>query len=128
MSYKLLGEAAWDSKHPLHSEWLEHQQAFGQKHKKPAPAPADALQLSIWAKPSGHKHPLAKDCLYWPMGKCRDGDSCRFTHDPAKANSLAKDCLYWSTGTCRDGDSCRFTHDPAKVQKPRAAPPMGRWR
>ncbi|KAL5377569.1 hypothetical protein DPSP01_009761 [Paraphaeosphaeria sporulosa] len=99
MPYHLIGETAWHHKHPLHVEWLEYQETFRTGRKKDKEnVPANASELSVYVEPSASR---AKNCSYWPLGKCRDRDGCRYYHDPAKAS---------------------------ETPRPRAALPNGRWR
>lgn len=59
-----------------------------------------------------------KECDYWPLGKCRNGDKCRFLHLPEKApkgrwegkGGQNNVCWDWKKGTCRRGIRCGYDH------------------
>ncbi|KAL5426887.1 hypothetical protein PMIN04_001612 [Paraphaeosphaeria minitans] len=102
MPYDLIGESAWDPKHPLHAEWREYQEAFRTGRKKDkVDALANAPELFAYAEPSGSKTLRAKDCSFWPLGTCRNGDDCRFYHDPAKVFETPKPCAALLNGHWR---------------------------
>lgn len=69
-------------------------------------------------------------CRFFAQGKCRDGDKCRFSHDPP-VKPRSRPCHnYFQQGSCRFGDRCNFSHDPAAVpggsQRPPPPPPPKR--
>ena len=43
-------------------------------------------------------------CRYHVMGSCRNGASCPFSHDNARADSFV--CPYFAKGHCAYGDKC----------------------
>ncbi|KAG7086343.1 hypothetical protein E1B28_002305 [Marasmius oreades] len=75
---------------------------------------------------------VAKTCVFWAQGRCINGDSCTFRHDPVEplqrpsvTNVAATDstlrlgrswasspsCVFWAQGICTKGESCTFRHD-----------------
>ena len=44
----------------------------------------------------------------------------------AAANNSAKACIFFASGTCRNGDNCKFSHDPAVLNNPPPAPAQRR--
>ncbi|TGZ83066.1 hypothetical protein EX30DRAFT_339299 [Ascodesmis nigricans] len=62
-----------------------------------------------------HK-PINEPCKFFSTtGKCKNGKSCRYIHDPDK---VAICPLYLSTGMCPDGDSCDLSHDATPHRVP----------
>lgn len=56
-------------------------------------------------------------CRYYLSGICRDGSSCRYSHD--RENSVVDMvCRYYLMGCCTYGANCRYDHE-----KPRPASP-----
>jgi hypothetical protein len=51
-------------------------------------------------------------CKFYSSGKCRQGESCRFSHAPPPLPSFrsSSTCRFWESGHCRFGDRCRFSH------------------
>ena len=47
----------------------------------------------------------------WPfqLGKCNDGDACRFKHVHVPA-FVPKPCHYYQMGRCTEGDACQYSH------------------
>ena len=55
-------------------------------------------------------------CKFFPLGICKHGDKCSFTHVHEKPKSTFKTpppnvCKYWWNGTCNNGNYCRFPHE-----------------
>ncbi|KAF2447162.1 hypothetical protein P171DRAFT_246776 [Karstenula rhodostoma CBS 690.94] len=88
---------AADPNSSYHAEWLRHQRAFRKKDMKEYAPTSVPYNLQV-AKENGI-------------------DVSSHLEEPASKNSRARDCLYWSLGTCRNGDDCRFFHDPTKAPK-----------
>lgn len=97
---------AADRENPFHADWLKYQEAFQKKDKAYTPAfvpsnlelaKANGIDISSNAGLSGSKISRAKNCSYWPLGTCRNGDDCRFYHDPAKTPkpSVALSNMRW---------------------------------
>ena len=47
----------------------------------------------------------------WPfqLGKCNDGDACKFKHVRVPT-FVPKPCHYYQMGRCTDGDACQYSH------------------
>jgi len=95
--------------------------------------PAEAASLADYG-------PAKAPCKYFAEGHCRNGDSCRFSHERAKANPLAAlasanassragaacsatPCKFFADGFCEKGLGCRFSHQstPASAGSPSRA-------
>ena len=72
-------------------------------------------------------------CKYFLHGACRNGASCRFSHQMDAPKSTV--CTYYLAGNCAYGDKCRYDHVRPKVghasastraQTPRGARVPGR--
>ena len=55
-------------------------------------------------------------CKFFPLGICKHGDKCSFTHVHEKPKTTFKTpppnvCKYWWNGTCNNGKYCRFPHE-----------------
>ena len=72
----------------------------------------------------------APQCSFFARGACRNGDSCRFSHDvaplpasgssvppPAVGGGVSADtrppCRFFLRGACRNGATCNFSHTSA---------------
>ncbi|KAK0669096.1 hypothetical protein QBC41DRAFT_112607 [Cercophora samala] len=68
-----------------------------------------------------------KPCVFFSQGRCRNGESCLFSHDPtlvkpvwtgsastgeqdAKTSTSKITCHFYLKGACLKGDSCSFAH------------------
>ncbi|KAI9022109.1 hypothetical protein DFJ74DRAFT_723241 [Hyaloraphidium curvatum] len=56
--------------------------------------------------------PSAKPCRFFARGRCRAGDSCRFSHS---ALGAPEPCRFFASGACRFGERCRFAHDAGQA-------------
>ncbi|KAF8909391.1 hypothetical protein CPB84DRAFT_1516020 [Gymnopilus junonius] len=89
--------------------------------------------------------PTARECTFYPLGKCRNGDMCPYRHvnPPERPHEVAPDtahlqsdqdnwgsggnsgvvksrkpCVYFTTrGYCQRGDSCHFLHGDANPDR-----------
>eukprot|EP01052_Picozoa_sp_SAG31_P025539 SAG31_NODE_2243_length_6102_cov_5.923205_1_plen_157_part_00 len=59
-------------------------------------------------------------CVFYARGQCRNGQSCRFSHQlgaaaaassPEPAPAPRPPCRFFASGACRAGNSCRFSHE-----------------
>ena len=55
-------------------------------------------------------------CKYFLHGACRNGASCRFSHEMSAPKSTV--CTYYLAGNCAYGDKCRYDHVRPKVRAP----------
>ena len=55
-------------------------------------------------------------CKYFLHGACRNGASCRFSHEMSAPKSTV--CTYYLAGNCAYGDKCRYDHVRPKVRGP----------
>ena len=55
-------------------------------------------------------------CKYYLHGACRNGASCRFSHEMSAPKSTV--CTYYLAGNCAYGDKCRYDHVRPKVRAP----------
>ena len=53
-------------------------------------------------------------CKYFLHGACRNGASCRFSHEMSAPKSTV--CTYYLAGNCAYGDKCRYDHVRPKVR------------
>lgn len=53
-------------------------------------------------------------CKYFLHGACRNGASCRFSHQIDAPKSTV--CTYYLAGNCAYGDKCRYDHVRPKVR------------
>jgi len=59
------------------------------------------------------KAPAPEPCRYYEKGLCRNGEKCKFWHNPAIASIP---CKHFTAGNCRNGDECAYLHgDEAKA-------------
>ena len=54
-------------------------------------------------------------CKYFLHGACRNGASCRFSHQMDAPKSTV--CTYYLAGNCAYGDKCRYDHVRPKVRR-----------
>ncbi|XP_067684541.1 probable E3 ubiquitin-protein ligase makorin-1 [Haliotis asinina] len=47
-------------------------------------------------------------CRYYLHGVCREGESCRYSHDRSAQASMV--CRFYLKGNCTYGDKCRYDH------------------
>ena len=69
-------------------------------------------------------------CFAYQKGRCRAGNSCKFSHDTTASGSggNAADrsnhnrgvCHNFMSGHCNRGDSCRYSHNSAGIAKQKA--------
>ncbi|KAK9809908.1 hypothetical protein WJX72_001411 [[Myrmecia] bisecta] len=55
-------------------------------------------------------------CRYYMHGACRNGASCRFSHDIKAMPNMV--CTYYLAGNCGFGDHCRYDHIRPDYTKP----------
>src|SRR5262249_40659777 len=75
---------------------------------------------------------LAKECIFFPKGSCRNGDKCRFVHSrpetpgPSQEPGLDQGvegprlkvpCPLYSKGFCAYGKRCRFLHPVVEEER-----------
>ncbi|KAI0159807.1 hypothetical protein GGR57DRAFT_490739 [Xylariaceae sp. FL1272] len=69
-------------------------------------------------------------CIFFQRGKCRNGDSCRFSHAPAPSpdagaqpdsRSLVS-CKFYNKGNCNKGQECPYRHDEQQISSSHAPP------
>ena len=53
---------------------------------------------------------LKRYCYYFRKGRCENGESCRFVHEP-------EPCRFFQKGKCTK-EPCEFSHDQANVTQP----------
>ncbi|KAL1606845.1 hypothetical protein SLS60_004254 [Paraconiothyrium brasiliense] len=99
---------AADPKNSFHAEWLKYQNKVGKSYA-PASVPyvlqnakADGLDMpkdneGFDAYAQRLKGASKKECRYWPLGTCKNGDKCDFYHDPVKAPNAGAPIsnMYW---------------------------------
>ncbi|KAI0512792.1 hypothetical protein F5B22DRAFT_293623 [Xylaria bambusicola] len=61
----------------------------------------------------------AAPCIFFPQGRCRNGDACRFSHDsPPPVNPHPRPdpraqvlCKFYLQGICKHGAKCPYRHE-----------------
>jgi hypothetical protein len=94
-----------------HAQWLKEQEGFHSRRS----TKASGIDVSSSAEEWGSKMPRSKECLYWPLGTCRNGGECLFYHDPAKAykpgTAKSNVCWFWNKGKCsKSAADCPYDH------------------
>ncbi|KAG6910201.1 hypothetical protein DXG01_012336 [Tephrocybe rancida] len=76
---------------------------------------------------------VSKACMFYPLGKCRNGDTCPYLHIPsfmpphqeeqqhklpseAGSELRQKPCTYYMKGQCNRGVQCYYSHDVEVAQ------------
>ncbi|KDR80517.1 hypothetical protein GALMADRAFT_222112 [Galerina marginata CBS 339.88] len=117
-------------------------QSHGQIVQQPSPISASSakrLETVSQIQPLSSSWPakssLAKECVFYPLGRCRNGDKCPFQHvgPPPEAPDTApltsdqdwgtneqakfdqvrsnRPCKFFTArGVCNNGESCKFRH------------------
>ncbi|KAJ1687857.1 hypothetical protein LUZ63_019247 [Rhynchospora breviuscula] len=67
------------------------------------------LRLPLLVKKEKEK----KICKFYLLGKCQQGDQCKFSHD-ATPVTKSKACSHFARGECLKGDECPYDHDLSK--------------
>ncbi|WOL03014.1 hypothetical protein Cni_G11734 [Canna indica] len=66
------------------------------------------LKLKPVVKPK-----VVKICNYYLVGRCQQGDMCKFSHD-ATPVTKSQPCKYFACDSCLKGDDCPFDHQLSK--------------
>ncbi|XP_019707007.1 uncharacterized protein [Elaeis guineensis] len=66
------------------------------------------LKLQPISKPKTVKY-----CNFYLMGRCQQGDSCKFSHDTTPLTK-SQPCTYFARDSCLKGDDCPFDHQLSK--------------
>ncbi|URE27141.1 hypothetical protein MUK42_17581 [Musa troglodytarum] len=66
------------------------------------------LKLQPVVKPKA-----VKLCNFYLMGRCQQGDLCKFSHD-ATPLTKSQPCKYFACDSCLKGDDCPFDHELSK--------------
>ncbi|KAJ3701936.1 hypothetical protein LUZ61_005641 [Rhynchospora tenuis] len=67
------------------------------------------LRLPLLVKKEKEK----KICKFYLLGKCQQGDQCKFSHDAIPVTK-SKACSHFARGECLKGDECPYDHDLSK--------------
>ncbi|KAJ4749863.1 Zinc finger CCCH domain-containing protein 7 [Rhynchospora pubera] len=67
------------------------------------------LRLPLLVKKEKEK----KICKFYLLGKCQQGDQCKFSHDVTPVTK-SKACSHFARGECLKGDECPYDHDLSK--------------
>ncbi|KAK1549889.1 hypothetical protein Q3G72_009584 [Acer saccharum] len=52
-------------------------------------------------------------CRHYLMGRCHEGDKCKFSHDTVPLTK-SKPCCHFARNSCMKGDDCPFDHELSK--------------
>ncbi|KAI7725762.1 hypothetical protein M8C21_014584 [Ambrosia artemisiifolia] len=52
-------------------------------------------------------------CRHYMMGRCHEGEKCKFSHDTTPLTK-SKPCCHFARHACMKGDDCPFDHDLSK--------------
>lgn len=66
------------------------------------------LKLQPISKPKTVKY-----CNFYLMGRCQQGDLCKFSHDTTPLTK-SQPCTYFARDSCLKGDDCPFDHQLSK--------------
>ncbi|XP_074591858.1 uncharacterized protein LOC141847692 [Curcuma longa] len=59
------------------------------------------------------KPKAVKLCNFYMIGRCQQGDLCKFSHD-ATPHTKSQPCKYFACDSCLKGDECPFDHELSK--------------
>ncbi|XP_042409050.1 zinc finger CCCH domain-containing protein 7-like isoform X2 [Zingiber officinale] len=59
------------------------------------------------------KPKAVKLCNFYMIGRCQQGDLCKFSHD-ATPHTKSQPCKYFACDSCLKGDECQFDHELSK--------------
>lgn len=66
------------------------------------------LKLQPIVKPK-----VVKYCNFYMMGRCQQGDLCKFSHDTTPLTK-SQPCRHFACGSCLKGEDCPFDHELSK--------------
>ena len=112
-------------------EGRTRQSRGGSSEERESHRTGDRPQLDHSLKPRGGDSGYPKPCRFFQKRKCRNGTSCRFSHDMAGSNGVVrrkagppektpawrtKQCRYFLQGSCSRGAECSFAHGEEGLQ------------
>uniref|UniRef100_J3L186 C3H1-type domain-containing protein n=1 Tax=Oryza brachyantha TaxID=4533 RepID=J3L186_ORYBR len=59
------------------------------------------------------KPKVVQDCRFYLLGKCQQGNMCKFSHDTTPLTK-SKPCTHFARGSCLKGDDCPYDHELSK--------------
>uniref|UniRef100_A0A0D9V257 C3H1-type domain-containing protein n=1 Tax=Leersia perrieri TaxID=77586 RepID=A0A0D9V257_9ORYZ len=59
------------------------------------------------------KPKVVQDCRFYLLGKCQQGNMCKFSHDSTPLTK-SKPCTHFARGSCLKGDDCPYDHELSK--------------
>ncbi|KAI8956038.1 hypothetical protein F4801DRAFT_527810 [Xylaria longipes] len=71
-------------------------------------------------------------CIFFQQGRCRNGDTCRFSHASPPASILHPRpdprsqvlCKFYLEGICKQGTNCPYRHEPSNSSASAQVPPQ----
>ncbi|TRX93422.1 hypothetical protein FHL15_005697 [Xylaria flabelliformis] len=73
---------------------------------------------------------MAVPCIFFQQGRCRNGDTCRFSHSSAPVTHPQSDpraqvpCKFYLEGICKQGVKCPYRHEPSESSASAQVPPQ----